>query len=601
MTEKYKQESIKIGEVEVPIIKEGDKLWYPIKFISEKVLLIKTNLVAYTKKALLSDNCKSLNIDYGFGTGGIQLVSCINREGWDILIANFKTGGYRLNQKQGYNNLIKYFDFNYNLLPEFDKQDIVPTEEEVKEIMESYNTYIQDCITDALKRTKSKHLKWRICSRCGRRFPLTKDFYAQDQCNNTLMHFCKECYNQKFTFKDKIVKPIKISKKVIKISKPKKVKNKVENKSKIYYKEGLENYNNIKEHNTIAIYEDWRNNGFKGSIKHIINNKEDILKIIKYLHKAGFIDKDKLSKGYLLESFNLSLDKSIQINEVYDILYGDESIFFPWKYPNRIVGHLSFNECKMIFNNYLLENDIKIDNILNADYGKLINNCGIARRINDVLGFVVEYYDYKYAGYKFKTVGQNYYKNKEHRIFDMKYLIEQDMKLDVNKIPLYVTRMTLQRNALSLYNVLYCKKYYKNLWEWIEEIYPSKFIENDFVINAYRDVFDSNDEMFVDTELHKNFTNMIYNQNNTERTIKIEGMVPDWLIFTNKNCWLVEYFGLYINREDNKNTTQVDYKIKADNKIIKYNKMKGYKSLFIYPEDLNNNFEGLHEKLKLIK
>lgn len=248
-----------------------------------------------------------------------------------------------------------------------------------------------------------------------------------------------------------------------------------------------------------------------------------------------------------------------------------------------------------------MEFNIKINNIFDFKYSEIICKCGIADKIKDVLGFVVKYYNHQYAGYKFKTVPVNYYKNKINRNFDMKFLIEQDMKLDINKIPLYITKMTLQRNARSLYNVLYSKKYYDNLFEWINECYPDKFTENDFVINPYRDEFDSDDELKIDRILHNNFNNIIYNQRNKDRTIKIYGMIPDWLIFTDKNCWLVEYFGLYIDKNNSNNKRINDYKIKTDNKIKKYEKLDGYKNLFIFPEDLNNNFEGLEIKLKEIK
>ena len=92
---------------------------------------------------------------------------------------------------------------------------------------------------------------------------------------------------------------------------------------------------------------------------------------------------------------------------------------------------------------------------------------------------------------------------------------------------------------------------------------------------------------------------MIYNPNNTDRTIKIEGKVPDWFVFGTDKCYIVEYFGLIINR-DVTNSRVNDYKERTEGKIELYDKLDGYGKLYIYHEDLDNNFSGLMEKLKLI-
>lgn len=398
--EEYKQENIIIGEIDIPIIKEGEEYWYPIRLISEKILLKKGSILNTNIRSKLGDNYKAFNIDYGINTGGIQLVGCTNKIGWSILISSFKTGGYNLKQKQGYNDLIKYFKFNYVLLPEFDVQDIKLNKEDYFKMANNYNTYIQDCINKVLE--DNDNIMLRYCSQCGRLFPLHKMFYNKDQCNKTLIHKCKECQGNNFVLDKKSSKAYNHNKNLIE-------ENKIKFKEEIYLEKD-NSYINYKNHNTIAIYDEWKNSGFKGNILEIINNKE---------------------------------------------------------------------------------------------------------------------------------------------------------------------------------GVLYSKKYYANLWQWINEIYP------------YRDEFDSDDEMYIDKVLHNNFKNIIYNQRNTERTIEIKGMIPDWILFTNNNCWLIEYFGLYVNKNtDNKRICE--YKVRADKKIIKYKNLKGYKSLFLYPEDLENNFEKLNIKLKEI-
>jgi len=43
-----------------------------------------------------------------------------------------------------------------------------------------------------------------------------------------------------------------------------------------------------------------------------------------------------------------------------------------------------------------------------------------------------------------------------------------------------------------------------------------------------------------------------------------------------------------------------DYIKKSDSKMEKYSKLDGYSKLFLFPEDMANNLEGVREKLKMI-
>lgn len=173
------------------------------------------------------------------------------------------------------------------------------------------------------------------------------------------------------------------------------------------------------------------------------------------------------------------------------------------------------------------------------------------------------------------------------------------MKIPVDKIPLYLTKFNLQKKSNTLYYLLYNRKYYKNLWEWVNDCYPQKFILADFEINPYRCNFDSMEESQIYDILKNTYKNTIYNQRNTERTIEIDRMIPDFITFTKNNTYLIEYFGLYVkNRSDNKRIS--DYRNKTEEKINKYNKLNNYKTIFLYPTDLDNNFKGLHSKLKEI-
>ena len=81
-------------------------------------------------------------------------------------------------------------------------------------------------------------------------------------------------------------------------------------------------------------------------------------------------------------------------------------------------------------------------------------------------------------------------------------------------------------------------------------------------------------------------------------------MIPDWIICNNKGCWLVEYFGLYSSSGKYQSSHRlIKYHNKMDLKLEKYKELEkiGYKTLFIYPDDIRNGFDGLLEKINLVK
>ena len=86
-------------------------------------------------------------------------------------------------------------------------------------------------------------------------------------------------------------------------------------------------------------------------------------------------------------------------------------------------------------------------------------------------------------------------------------------------------------------------------------------------------------------------------------TVEVNGMIPDWIICYNKGCWLVEYFGLYSSGDYSSSDRLINYHNKMEIKLEKYKELEriGYKTLFIYPEDIRNGFDGLLEKIELLK
>ena len=184
----------------------------------------------------------------------------------------------------------------------------------------------------------------------------------------------------------------------------------------------------------------------------------------------------------------------------------------------------------------------------------------------------------------------------------MKYFVEKDLKIPIEKIPLYVTKYALHEKSSALYRVITKDKKlrpYDTLFDWINDCYPNRFIEADFDINPYRSKFDSLEEAQVDEQLRLKFNNVIYNPRDKEYKVEIMGMIPDWIIITEKGCYLTEYYGMYSEGDISSSHRLQRYKIKTEDKLKKYKKLErnGYKHLAIFPEDIRNNFEGLHKKI----
>jgi hypothetical protein len=422
------------------------------------------------------------------------------------------------------------------------------------------------------------------CSKCNKYFPYTETFFRKNEhSSKELYTVCKEC--QKYDNNG--------SKTYIKHS----------NKEyyNVYRKYGEEVYLMYKNHETVKIYEHYIATNKKGFPKTIYN-KTDALDIIKYYYKNKQLNDEEIEVGIITKKLNIPLYAiGVSVEDIYLSVYGENYRLYPWK-CNVKLYNLSQEEAVYIVKNYIKENNIIIDDLYNFKYLDIINACHLKRISNeDLLGFVMLLYDNKYPAYKFNISSKNYWEDKQNRDVALKYYIEEDLKIPIEKIPLYLTKYRLRQTAGTLYNLLYAHNYYKNLFEWIEEIYPGKFIESDFNINHIRNEFGSLEEGYIHDLLKLKFKNIIYNAIHNENTIKVKGMIPDWIILTDNNCWLIEYFGLYETRGYGINTRQTEYIDKANKKIEKYKQIKGYKSLFLYPEDLSDDFKGLKEKIKVIK
>jgi len=568
-----KQEEILIGEVNVPVIREDMELYYPISFIMSKVLLKKTGQNNLQQEYSMYMN--KYKINYGSSAlGGTQEVNCVSEEGLKLILGNSKLGRLDIDQRKAMNVLLEHLGME-TICEDSRFIKNVPVE-----TINKYNEYIRDCITYVLK--IEPDIVWQKCTKCNNYYPYHINFFRENPHpgkDYKLYTFCRNCTcNEKRG--DDLIKHNQDELRII------------------YNKYGEDVYKLHRDHKVLDVYEHWISN-YTIAMPKVINNEEDKILIVKHCYDKGmFKDYPDITAKVVHEVCKFRIDGNGLIQRITKELFG-VNIRHGKEYIDDI------KDARYMFNNYINKNNIVIDDIYAYKYDKLLkeaNLSGFSRRNgNNMLGYIMELYDNKYPAYKFNTSGgDKYWGIKENRIRALKYFIEEDMKIELDKVPLYITLTALRnKGTTTMYSV--CKKYYKSLFEWVNEIYPDRFDPKDFDIHYVRNDFDSIEEAEVHDILSKEFKHkVIYNPNNTDRTIKIGGKVPDWFVFGIDKCYVVEYFGLNLDRNTSHNSRIEDYKERTEGKIEIYEQLDGYGKVFIFPDDLKDNFSGLMEKIKLI-
>lgn len=565
------QDLILISNVIVPIIIDEGEKYYPISYITTNVLLRtnKNSLINKTNREKYKKYIKQYDID--FGINGIQKTNCISKEGLEIALNKTEASRLTVEQRKSQNELHKHLG-----LPLLTEREWV-IDELSKEFFKEHEKYVQDIIK--YETNNNPDIKFQLCSHCLKYYPLSNTFFALD--NRRPLGFnsiCNVCSGRVEIFK--------------------------------HYNEDLyelrkkekELYEAMKNGYIIPIYEAYLKREIE-KLPDSFRNRETLLKIIKHLYDKGDLTVHNLTITTLYKQFRLTpISSYLTMHEIYTYLFGENYYYYSWKYPKFTFRgiKLTYEIANKVFDNYLKEHNIKIENPLEFNYEEIIRKCKLTNiAIGDILYFSVQYNQFKYAGYKYKTKSLSYYKNKNNLLFDLKYLIENDLKIPIDKIPLYLTKNVLQKRARSLYYYIVQNKN-GSIYEWVNKLYPNQFIEADFEINTYRNEFDSDTECFIHEILVEKFKNkVIYNQKHTDRTIVLDGMIPDWFIMTEKGAWIVEYFGMY-TPDRCYNSRVKDYIEKTHKKIEKYKNMKGYNFVFLYPEDIDDDFKGCREKIEQI-
>ncbi|MGG3890342.1 hypothetical protein [Metabacillus fastidiosus] len=570
------QKEIKIGEITIPIIEHDDKAYYPISYISKKILLRKGNIILKSNYEEYKEYVNVFQLDYTFAEGGIQNVKCISEEGLKKVLTKSKIDRLTMEQRSSMNILLEYLQMGK--INE-EEQFIVKLN---KDKLKEYSLFLRDAIEDILN--TNPNIKFQRCSKCNIYYPLHGNFYRKNlNSSKEFDTYCRDCNRWD---ENRSRDYIRRNDNYI---------------SKINFKYGEAVYKIFRKHDVLGIYSFYRDN--LKSVPPMIKNKKDYIEIIKYLINKNKINLYDLNIKEINDDHGLQcIHKVLNLHDVYSALIGEDYYLKPWKFNSFIFKYieLNFEIANKVFGNYLKEFNIEAHDVLNIKYYDICQKAKIGNLTNgDILYFAVQYNNFKFAGYKYKIRTTNYYKNESNVIFDLKWLIENDLKVEESKVPLYLTKNVLQKKSQPLYHHIVTNKN-GSIFEWVDKIYPNKFIEADFEINAYRNEFDSDTESFIHELLKSKFNNVVYNQKHSEKTITLDGMIPDWFVFTENGVWIVEYFGMYIERQKDTSSRINDYIDRTHEKIEKYKKMKNYNCIFLYRDDIDDDFLGCREKLKEI-
>lgn len=266
---------------------------------------------------------------------------------------------------------------------------------------------------------------------------------------------------------------------------------------------------------------------------------------------------------------------------------------------NKMKKDYPLNYDILLFKYYLKVSNIipTKDWVYSIHFSKFMKSCRLWNRIKkkwhssyDFISACFPQYNLKEYNFKTLQVREGFWKNDFNCYDNIKYGIKQALKnnsienpedilifnLDdiykyFNRTMIYYRGKEILYKYLDFYKIPYDSKLYWNdiRFDSIEEMSVYKYIKNnhEFQITKCRNIM---------------FYNDMYN----------EGYKPDFLI-EDKDI-IIEYFGLYLDKESLFIKNYID---KTNRKIEYYSTISKYNFIYLYPEDLKNNFEGVSKKL----
>lgn len=583
------QENIYIGDtIKIQTWVEDGIRWYPPRTVQREVLNKAKISMIQLKNGGWDKYCKKVKLEYEGQLGGLNLneTTVMREDGFKEYIQNKVVGKMNLEQKRNYNLLLEYLGIDKKVVV----GDIKVKYKDIELNKDNYSEYEWDCLQYYINNTdlNNSNSWFKLCTTCQRYFPMTQHYFSPNKnTDDKLTTYCKTCHNTNIIHSNKIL-------------------------NHVYLTMGLDKYiefKNIMDNNDLIIRFMIDN---KIYLKYL-DSKEIELKYLGIAIKEGYIYKYSFIDFQSFINSNMSprdvLKTSLK-NNIVDIMDYCDSINafnldvsyinYLWKFNRLKVDSFKLTDEQRISNikTYIKCNDIVIKDIFKYNkYHELFKKAkAMDRRYRaSHVELILKLYDNKYPAYMFGGGYNNYWKEKENRIKEMKYFIEEDLKLEnLDKLPIYLTKNLLSKKNRTFYGVL--SNYYNGeLYQWLNECYPNRYIPEDFNIFFKRDEFDSIEEGYVHDVLKEHFgKSLLYNSGDASNRLTIGTYQPDWIVLYEKPI-IIEYLGMYT--DDKNNATIINYRSKADRKISYYDKLEHYDKIYIYPKDLRTNFKGVYDKL----
>lgn len=361
--------------------------------------------------------------------------------------------------------------------------------------------------------------------------------------------------------------------------------------------------------------------------KNIVADKAFILdnhkEIFKYIISKENINLDDLKtldrdwfKKYRLYSPLLKYYKG-RIFDFINTVYPD--LFNPWDFVT--VGRQYWNKKEnriaalKWFVNKLIKDKVidSIDDLPLKINGNNFFDYGLSGLLNIYYNHSYnafnDLYPNKFYMWQYANLPVGYIEQKKYRIQFFKELVEY-LNIKVSDIPKVLSYEYLSNAYNNIENKVYLNKfkriidlYYKDLYEYVNEVYPNRFMREEF---PYKNHYITLDNMKVRSEpertIHHYFMslniNFKYGDSVGRMNINNINVLPDWYIYKDDKIFLVEYYGMLDMRH-----VDFGYNDKYDMKEKLYNELCNDNNKYIYlplhKDDLKNNLAG--SKRKLIK
>lgn len=346
------------------------------------------------------------------------------------------------------------------------------------------------------------------------------------------------------------------------------------------------------------------------SVENILNNEYDSDERMKSFMESNYMSYIKMFLEYfditktLHPVLNLPIEEKHfrnKTNNYWDNRDNRLSAIREYAYSNGINDNLDSTEKlqKWIYKYFTQKHVSKILNyneFYNCLYDCLVD--AFPSILHDRLLFKWEWHQWNDSNRKFL-------------IQMLRELIQYRLKLKTpEEISLYLNYTNMEKNGYTKFNKHIMRKRFKNYYEWASLSFPEysdQWNFRDFHKHVTCDghVCHSSEEVdiyhFVKYNLKvESFTPIgtdVYGKYRfiLPDNIKDTSYTPDFLFKIGEEDVFVEYFGWYVEKYEN-NKMLTNYRNKTKRKIEYYNTLE-HKFIYLFPEDLKDNFKGIEKKI----